>query len=267
MAYCDELRARREPELAHDVRAVRLGGARRDPEDPRDLRVRVAQREQAGHLPFALGQAVWAPRDAGDARAASRRAPSAACTYCWPAATARTAPRAPCRPPPSGRSRSRRAANAPAPTPARRASRARGCAPAAQPAAPRACGRSHRRSASAGPSRSRRAGGGAPRRRRGRRSRPRRRRARRASASSTWRSAERTTAWSSTSSTLRASSGLATRQAYPAVRRRPRRCEPGASTVPTVSAPRARCTVRAQRHRPRSSRSSTGWPRRGRRTP
>ena len=43
----DELRAGRDPELLHDVRAVGLGGPDRDVELSRDLLVRVPEREQA----------------------------------------------------------------------------------------------------------------------------------------------------------------------------------------------------------------------------
>ena len=50
----DELGAARQPELLHDVRAVRLGRAHRDVELLRDLLVRVPEREEAQDLAFAL---------------------------------------------------------------------------------------------------------------------------------------------------------------------------------------------------------------------
>ena len=66
----DELRARVEAELLHDVRAVGLGGADRDEEQLRDLLVRVAEREQAEHLALAVGERVGRRRRA---RAPRRR--------------------------------------------------------------------------------------------------------------------------------------------------------------------------------------------------
>src|SRR5215213_3186693 len=50
----DELRPGREPELLHDVRAVRLSCADGDVEHRRDLLVRVAEGKQAQDLPLAL---------------------------------------------------------------------------------------------------------------------------------------------------------------------------------------------------------------------
>ena len=50
----DELGAARQPELLHDVRAVRLGGAHRDVELLGDLLVRVPEREQAQDLALAV---------------------------------------------------------------------------------------------------------------------------------------------------------------------------------------------------------------------
>ena len=54
----DELRAGRDPQLLHDVRAVRLGRAHRDVELARDLLVRVAEREQAQNVALAVGERV-----------------------------------------------------------------------------------------------------------------------------------------------------------------------------------------------------------------
>ena len=53
-----EVRARGEPELLLDVRAVRLDRAHREEELPGDLRVRVAERDQAQHLDLALREVV-----------------------------------------------------------------------------------------------------------------------------------------------------------------------------------------------------------------
>ena len=53
-----ELRARREMELLHDVRAVRLGRPHGDVEHLRDLLVRVAEREQAKHLALAVRERI-----------------------------------------------------------------------------------------------------------------------------------------------------------------------------------------------------------------
>src|SRR5581483_9901741 len=54
----DELGAARDVQLAHDVRAVRLGGADRDVELPPDLLIRVPQCEQAQDLALALAQRI-----------------------------------------------------------------------------------------------------------------------------------------------------------------------------------------------------------------
>src|SRR2546423_1877880 len=51
----DELGARLQAELLHDVRAVRLGRADRDVEHPRDLLVRMAEGEQAEDVALAVG--------------------------------------------------------------------------------------------------------------------------------------------------------------------------------------------------------------------
>src|ERR1041385_7873631 len=71
----DELRAARETELLHDVRAVRLGGAYRDEELLRDLLVRVPQREEPEHLALAVGERILVhPARGGDVRGDEARA-------------------------------------------------------------------------------------------------------------------------------------------------------------------------------------------------
>ena len=54
----NELGAAREPELLHDVRAVRLGRSHRDVELRRDLLVRVPEREQTQDLALPVGQRI-----------------------------------------------------------------------------------------------------------------------------------------------------------------------------------------------------------------
>src|SRR5690242_8734376 len=54
----NELGAGLEPELPHDVRAVRLGGAHGYVELLRDLLVRMPEREQLEHLPLAVRQGI-----------------------------------------------------------------------------------------------------------------------------------------------------------------------------------------------------------------
>src|SRR5579862_10042890 len=56
----DDLRARRQSELAHDVRPMRLGRADRDEEELGDLLIRVPERQQAQHLALAVRQGVGA---------------------------------------------------------------------------------------------------------------------------------------------------------------------------------------------------------------
>ena len=77
----DELGAAREPELLHDVRAVRLRRADGDVEHLRDLLVRVAEREQAEHLALAVGERILlGPPALLGRRPATSRAPSAGWT-------------------------------------------------------------------------------------------------------------------------------------------------------------------------------------------
>ena len=56
-----ELRAGRDPELLHDVRAVRLDRAHREEERLGDLLVRVAERQQPKDLVLPLRQRVLLP--------------------------------------------------------------------------------------------------------------------------------------------------------------------------------------------------------------
>ena len=96
-----ELGAAREPELLHDVRAVRLGRSHRDVELLRDLLVRVAEREQPQDLALAVGERVFLRARAARLsrpRRAARRAPGGRSA---PRRPPRGSPRRPpCRRPP-----------------------------------------------------------------------------------------------------------------------------------------------------------------------
>ena len=132
-----ELGAARQPELLHDVGAVRLGRAHRDVELLRDLLVRVPEREQPQHLALAIRQRILPRRGApprSRRRRAARRAPDGRSGR--RARPRGSPPRPPCRRPPSARSRSRRPRTPGARTAGRPASRARApSSPAARAAA------------------------------------------------------------------------------------------------------------------------------------
>ena len=215
----------------------------------RDLRVRVPEREQARDLAFALGERRRRParrRRPGGQQAGAERCLDVLLAGGDGADRGHELRVGGLLQDVAARAGGEGAADRRA---ARRASRARGCGPAVRRAERRACGRRRRPSASAGPSRSRRAGGGAPRRRRGPRSPPRPRRAcppprpARGGAQSARR------AWSSTRRTLRSSpSGVATRQAYRAVPRRPVRRGVSVPAPRAARSPAGRaCGARAPR--------------------